>query len=309
MSLAAPVAVAIFNRPECTRKLVSALRPARPATIFLIADGPRSRHEEDACKQTRALFDDLDWACTVHRDFSDSNLGTRKRIVTGLDRVFAENEAAIILEDDCIPSASFFPFCQALLARYRDDERIMEVGGCNHQLGARRTACSYYFSRRIHTWGWATWRRAWRHFDEHMAGWPDFKRRGALRPFMSGPLEEAYWTRMLDDVYAGRKTETWDYQWLFCLWARGGFSIVPEVNLVSNIGHGQGATHTTDPAHVLANLPTGDIGEIVHPDAVEANDEADLYEFRKAHGGEHWSSLPARIRRKARDLQRLIRGG
>src|SRR3954453_1153033 len=161
------VALLLFRRPEETARVFERIREARPRKLFLVADGPRPGNEEDAqgCEQARAVVERVDWPCDVVRDFADENLGLKKRIPRGLHRVFGEAPEAIILEDDCLPHPSFFRYCAELLERYRDDERVMMISGDNFQGGRRRTPDSYYFSRYVHSWGWATWRRAWQHFD------------------------------------------------------------------------------------------------------------------------------------------------
>ena len=143
--------------------MLDAVRPARPARLLVVADGPRADRpgEAEACARTRAVLDRVDWPCEVETEFSPVNLGCRRRISSGIDWVFRRVEEAVILEDDCVPGDGFFRYCDAMLERHRGDERVMAVTGCNFQFGRRRGDASYYYSHFIHVWGWATWRRAW----------------------------------------------------------------------------------------------------------------------------------------------------
>ena len=284
MSLSTPVAFLIFNRPDLTRTVFQAIAEAKPKTLLVVADGPRFPEEAEKCKKARTVvLSGVDWDCRVSTNFADSNLGCKVRPSSGLGWVFSQVDEAIILEDDCVPAPSFFYFCQSLLEHYRDDERIMGIGGCNFQLGQKRTDCSYYFSKYPHTWGWATWKRAWRYFDENIVACPELKRAGILNWLCDDPCERRYWTNIFDQLVEGR-INTWDYQWLFAMWCQNGLSVVPSENLVSNIGFGPDATHTRSD-NLMARLPTKDVWEIRHPSFVVRHKEADKYEFDYAFGG------------------------
>ena len=278
IALNTPVALLIFNRPDLTARVLDAMRIARPGMLFVFADGPRDSRDVDRCTQARAVIDTVDWECRVFKHYSDRNLGCRNGVARGISWVFSHVEEAIILEDDCLPGASFFFWCQDLLARYRDDTRIMEIGGCNFQFGRVRTDYSYYFSKYPHTWGWATWRRAWRHFDVEISLWPALKEKRIIELLCDNSAEADYWTRIFDDLYEGR-LDTWDYQWLLALWSQSGLSAVPEKNLVQNIGFRDDATHTKTPGHFLAEQGADDLWSIRHPPLVFRHREADQFMF------------------------------
>lgn len=168
--MSTPIALIIFNRPDLTIRVFSKIARAKPKTLFVIADGPRSDHPGDIkkCAEARSIIESVDWDCTVHKNYSDINLGCGRRLASGISWVFEKVEEAIILEDDCLPHPTFFRFCKELLERYRDDERIMQINGQNFQHKSMRTSYSYLFSYSNNCWGWATWRRAWQHFDMEM---------------------------------------------------------------------------------------------------------------------------------------------
>ena len=307
MSLQTPIAFIIFNRPDVTERVLARIRQARPEKLFIIADGPRSGVPEDAakCEAARRIVEGgIDWPCEVTRDYAKNNLGCKLRVSSGLDWVFSQVEEAIILEDDCLPNPSFFPFCDELLEKYRDEERVMVVSGNNFQRGKRRTPHSYYFSKYNHVWGWATWRRAWQHYDVAMTHWPEDKASGDHNSIYLDRFEKAYWESIFDRVYCG-EIDTWDYQWTFACWKRGGLTILPEVNLVENIGFGQDATHTRE-ARGVSPPVSGSITELKHPDIIAVNRKADRYTFDHNFGGKKMRSFRARLKRRWLGLKAVI---
>jgi hypothetical protein len=292
MSLKTPVAFCIFNRPDLTRQVFDAIAKVQPESLLVIGDGPRVDRlgERELVAQTRDVLNRIDWPCQVKTNFSERNLGCKQRMATGIDWAFEQAEELIILEDDCLPNPSFFRYCEQLLERYRHDDRIMMISGDNFQ-PHRRSPNSYYFSRWPHIWGWASWRRAWRRFDVEMKGWPAVKSNRTLASVFSSEQEYQYWEALLDRQYAG-EIDTWDFPWAYACWIQNGLTILPETNLVSNLGFAETATHTTDTASDLANLPTFDMDELIHPRQIAANEAADQFTW------ENILSPPAPVERK-----------
>lgn len=213
----------------------------------MAADGPKLDvpGEAEKVRQVREIvLNGVDWDCEVKTLFRDENLGCKYGVSGGIDWFFENEEEGIILEDDTLPSQSFFWFCQELLERYRDDKRIMSVSGDNFQNGITRGACSYYFSRYNHIWGWASWRRAWEYYSVDMKLWPDVAKNTGIEQLFEKKTDNIYWYNIFKNVYEG-KIDTWDYQWTFVCWLQSGLTILPNVNLVQNIGFGMDATHTT----------------------------------------------------------------
>ncbi len=243
-----PVAFFVFNRPDPTRRVFEVIAKVHPAKLLLIADGPRpgSPGEEKLCREVRDIIDRIDWPCEVLTNFSDSNLGCQERIISGLDWVFSLVEEAIILEDDCLPDLSFFPFCRELLARYRGDSRVGFVSGINLVGKYLDTGDSYFFSELGGIWGWATWRSEWQRYDRHLSDWPKLRSEKMLSEIFDEPKAVAYWTRIFDAMHENRGPNTWDYQWLYTCLKNHSLTAVSSVNLVKNIGFGQNATITTE---------------------------------------------------------------
>lgn len=281
MKLKTPVAFFIFNRPDLTKAVFERIREAQPQLLLVVADGPRPGHPTDAqtVAETRAVIQRVDWPCDVLTDYAEANLGLKRRFSSGLEWVFRTVEEAIILEDDCVPEPTFFDFCRQLLERYRDDTRIAAITGNNYQNG-RRTPHSYYFSKYFHCWGWASWRRVWHHFDVNMPTWPQFQSSGALRSLSEMPDEERYWTKIFQQAYDD-EIDAWSYAWQYACFQQNGLVIIPEVNLVSNIGFGERATHTKRIIQDLANLPTAEMPGLDHPPCVVRHRAADLHTYRR----------------------------
>lgn len=260
-----PVAFMIFNRPDYAQNVFNEIRKARPKKLFVVADGPRTPEEAVICKETRAIIDQVDWDCEVYKNYAEKNMGLKERISSGLNWFFDNVEAGIILEDDCLPHPSFFPFVAEMLEHYKDDERIMMVSGDNF-LTDFKSEDSYFFSRYFPIWGWATWRRAWKKYDITIPSWNKPQSKQMLKDMY--PQKEymvEHMTMIFDKAYQ-RTLRTWDVQWLYACIMSEGFCIMPQVNLISNIGlagtHGSGDNQNLPVFNIFQN------GPLRHPDSV-----------------------------------------
>ena len=294
-----PVALIIFNRPEVTRQAIAAIRAARPRQLLVIADGARADRPGEAarCAEARSALELVDWPCEVRTNFSNVNLGCKHRVASGLDWVFSQAAEAIILEDDCIPHPSFFPYCEELLARYRNDERVHMIRGTNLSRGRRFTRDSYHFSRMYNIWGWATWARAWKGYDIEMRRWPELRDTGWLQRFLPHRDAAKLVGWFFDETYAGR-VDTWDYAWVLSGWIREAFAVVPENNLVTNIGFGEDATHTRSTENWLARLEASPMDfPLRHPKDIALSVRADIHEWLQVYPR---PGLLTRLRARAR---------
>ncbi len=277
-----PILFLIFNRPDTTERVFAQIRKVKPTTLYVAADGPRPHRpgETELCRATRAVLDKIDWKCKLHTRLSKDNQGCRVAVSSGISWFFSKVKEGIILEDDCVPNESFFKFCQSLLAHYRDDERIMHICGVNLQDGIKRGQGSYYFSRMSHVWGWATWQRAWKKYDVDIPSFPHLLEQNAFASMFPDPDMRRYWIRSFNLVFT-KQRDTWDYQWQYAMSVNNGLAVLPNRNLVSNIGFGSGATHTIDSFHKLGNRATVESGDIIHPEFVVPDLEADRFSFRR----------------------------
>uniref|UniRef100_UPI000AA36514 methyltransferase type 11 n=2 Tax=Mycobacterium avium TaxID=1764 RepID=UPI000AA36514 len=246
MTSTPPIIFMIFNRPDTTRKVFERIRAAKPEKLLVIADGPRASRpgEAEKCAATRAIIDEVDWDCEIERDFADTNMGTCPRISSGITRAFELVDKAVILEDDCVPSPSFFEYCADLLDRYENDERVMMISGNNHLFGHADITDSYYFSRYPHVWGWATWKRAWAKYDVKMTHWPEIRDRQLFDQYFSKTTERYHWEGIFQYIVYENRVDTWAWRWFYSIWANSGLCATPARNLVHNIGFEADATHT-----------------------------------------------------------------
>lgn len=279
-----PVALFNFNRPQMTRHVFEVVRQIKPRKLLLVADGPRESKPDDVrlCAEVRAVFEEIDWDCEVTRNFSDINLGSFKRNSSGLNWVFDTVEEAIILEDDCVPSPSFFPYCEALLEKFRDNTRVGVISGNNFvPPRSRQHDASYFFSAYALTWGWATWRRSWKQVDLTMSWWEPEKGKKLLSTLHPHPQEREYWYQIYEDIHNGIKKNAWDYQIILSSFLHSQLCVVPGVNLISNVGHGIDATNCMDASSPLANMPSENMEfPLRHPVTVSCNKQMDHAIFK-----------------------------
>jgi glycosyl transferase family 2 len=297
-----PVLLLAFNRPDTTARVLQSVQAAQPGRLYLAVDGPRDDRPEDAqrVRQVQELAANLPWSSEVRTLFRDRNLGCKLAVSQAITWFFSEVDAGIILEDDCVAHPSFFPYAAELLERYRDDERIMMISGDNFQHGRRRAGYSYYFSRYTHIWGWATWRRAWQRYDHRMAAWPELRDGGWLMDVLGEREAAEYWARVFEETFSERNN-SWAYRWMFAAWSHSGLTVLPSVNLVSNIGFGEQATHTLRHDASKANLGLGEmVFPLRHPPYLIRDAQADAYSQR------HLFPAPGVLRRAAGRAGRLL---
>ena len=281
--LSTPIVLILFKRPETTQKVFEAIRQARPQTLFVIADGPRRDRpdEYEQCLAARAVVDHVDWDVEIFKNYSDTNLGLKKRISSGLSWVFERVDRAIILEDDCVPDSSFFQFCEVILEQYSDHENIFSVTGHNHLGEWKSDIHSYFFSNYFDCWGWATWRRVWQKYDPAMLAWGQPTAREQVRQAIADDEQFLNRATVLESTYAG-KIDSWAYPFFFMSLLHAGLHITPSVNLIQNTGFGENASNTIN-ANDLR-------GQVIHhtltfpltpPDSVMADREHDYNRYKK----------------------------
>ena len=277
-----PVLLLIFNRPDTTKKVFDIIRQVKPSKLFVASDGPRegNSNDERLCKQARNITEQVDWECDVKYLYRDKNLGCRVAISSGIDWFFEYVDEGIILEDDCLPSKSFFCFCQELLEKYRDDERVMQINGNYYLDGLMEFKESYYFSALNACWGWATWKRAWKQFDSEMTGYHDFKKAGSIKKYFKDK-DISDWMESYLDEAAMPNCNIWSTQWSYAIIKSNGLSITPTVNFVQNIGFTKEATTGSHESFkkYTEYLPQ-EMDEITHPGAIEHAVAADVLQFK-----------------------------
>ena len=295
----APIALLVFNRPHLLARVIDQIRRVQPPLILVVADGPRPNVPADVqlCAEVRALVRDrIDWGAKVLTHYSEINLGLRKRVSTGLDWVFQNVEEAIMFEDDCLPDPTFFRFCTDLLGHYRHDTRIGAIAGTNFQPQNPSCAESYYFSKYPHCWGWATWRRAWKLFDSDLTEWPRLRDQRWLNGLFADELQARFWEQLFEGVHEG-KINSWAYAWTFSCWAQSMMTILPQSNLVTNVGFGEAATHTTASGSRFELKATPISFPLSHPKTVAIDAAADDFTQHTVFGSAEPRSVMERLRR------------
>ena len=302
-----PVLFIAFHRPETTRRVFDAIRQARPERLFLAQDalGGKSADPAQARRhaQVREILQAVDWPCEVNTFFENENQGQVPGAHAAMDWFFGKVEGGIVLEDDCLPEASFFTFCEELLEKYKDDPRVSMISGDNFQDGRQRGEATYYYSKLHHFWGWASWRRTWAGTDFKMRELPEFLSAGRMAEITNDPIVRFWLKREMKAVYEGRLQSWGETQMQFKAWNEGGVCIVPNVNLISNIGYGtEGALNCHDDFCKFANMKVSPIGKITHPSKMEADRAADRYEVYAIT----WALVLGRVKRPVRIKKRKL---
>jgi hypothetical protein len=277
-----PLLLIIFNRPDTTKLVFDAIRKAKPSKLYVSADAPREGNDNDIlnCNKAKEIVKNVDWECETHYRFSDKNLGCGWGPASAISWAFEKEDRLIILEDDCVPSISFFPYCNYLLEKYINDTRIWLISGRSHESDSKYfKEVDYLFSHYGHSWGWATWKRCWQHFDMEMKNFPDFiKNGGAENTFFSrkeGRLYNEKYKKLYNDK--NLHSHVWDFQFGFSLLSNGALCIVPAKNLIENIGvYG---THSSGKNKYFDLKAVENFIIKKEPKFVLANREFDYYHF------------------------------
>ena len=269
-----PILFLIFNRPDTTQVVFDKIKNIKPTVLFVAGDGPRNSEERKIVNQTREIINQIDWDCDVETLYRNNNLGCKTAVSSAIDWFFENNEMGIILEDDCVPHESFFRYCEELLVKYKDEMQVMQICGYN-PLEQVRINESYYFGKFGPIWGWASWQRAWKHYDVSIKKWDKIKNDKSLKKYCDSILEEKWRIDIYDRVKSGM-INTWDYQWSFAKLINEGLSIIPAQNLITNIGFGENATHTSvNIVKKNVELNTASIFPLVHSKKIERNKKLD----------------------------------
>ncbi len=310
MSFDVPVLLLTWRRPDTTRQVLEALRPVAPSKLYVASDGPRNEAEAEDVQATRDLITEfIDWPCLLKTRFHPVNQGCQLGVSSAITWFFEQEEAGIVLEDDCVPHPDFFPYCRELLERYRHDTRIWCISGDNYQDGCWRGDGSYYFSRYNHCWGWATWKRCWSQYPTHQQLWEEVKASPSFQQSMfEDPLERQYWITIWEKLFSTGIPDSWAYRWSLVCMANSGLTALPNQNLVTNIGFGDDATHTTG---LATAVETRGLPAIQHPKVICRDAGADAYAFNSHFGGAQLRNRRLQLRNRLSSwkrhlLQRLV---
>lgn len=275
-----------YKRLDTTKKVFEAIRQAKPSRFYIASNiGKDEVGIQEVNKVRDFLEKNIDWDCKVFKLYREEHLSAKNSISGAIEWFFQNEKMGIILEDDCLPSQSFFLFCQELLVRYADDMRVWHIGGCstlNEEILLNDD--SYYFSKYNHIWGWAGWANRWKMYDVNVSLFKEFSKNRFIENITKNKLLQKYWINNFKSVYE-KRFDTWDYQWYFTTWSNGGISIIPTVNLISNLGFGADATHTSDSNNKLSNMKKKEIDlNLIHPNIMMPNIIYDNYNAKFLFG-------------------------
>jgi hypothetical protein len=279
-----PVLLVAWRRPELTRRVLASIRTYAPDKMYVACDGPNSQREGEvhSVNETRRVIEsEIDWPCKIYRRYSKTNQGCRLGVSNAISWFFENVEEGIIVEDDCLPCFQFYDYCQTLLSHYKENDQVCCVSGNNFQNGFWRSDGSYYFSRYNHCWGWASWRRAWSHYDANLDSWKAIRGTRRLHKIFSNPLELDYWSSLCDSMLFNGVPDTWDIRWFIGCAINERLTAIPNKNLVVNIGFGEGATHCS--SYKIEMVPENIEGTVNHPTWILRNAEADDYTFKTVY--------------------------
>ncbi len=280
-----PVLLITFNRPEEFSQVLSITLQQNPSTLYIAVDGARTGNQEDLSAQNKIseIIKNIPPTLALKTKIRSENVGCKTNVSEAISWFFENEERGIILEDDCIPQASFFPFCEELLERYKDNETVMHIAGSNYHYGKEYGNKSYYFSKYNTVWGWASWRRAWKNCDMAMKGINEFFNDAKTDSYFLNQEEKKFWHKLMLQC-RDQNISTFDYQWLFSCWKKGGMAIHPNKNLVSNVGIGNKATNTFSMSDAIKNRKVEEMKfPLQHPTNIEKNKKADAALFYTVH--------------------------
>lgn len=274
-----PILFLIFNRPSTTQQVFDQIKIIKPAKLYISADGPRNHVDSDKglCEETRRIIEQIDWDCELHTRFLDENLGCAKAISSGITWFFSWESEGIILEDDCLPHQDFFPYCEYLLEKYRDNPKVMMIAGGNSVSDKYILPNMYDFSRWAWIWGWASWKRAWKEYDITLGWWKSCSHKIVHDSYFDAvPLFREEVLYVGDYLSTTTTPDTWDYQWAFTVYMKNGLCIVPQENLISNIG-AVGVHYSEDDSHpeLFRETKSLDLQHLCDSVSVTPNQELD----------------------------------
>ena len=276
-----PILIINFNRPDKTEKIFKILQIIKPKKLYLSIDGPRKKNTIDEIRinEIKKKFKSINWNCKIKKKYSNKNNGMKMNVINSVNWFFKNEKMGIILEDDCIPSKSFFMFCKILLKKYENQKNIFQING--HSINFPRKKESYYFSKLNSTWGWATWRRAWKKLDLKMSGYEKMKEKNLIKKFYENTnifnWMDEYFKKTLE-----KKDKIWSSYWSFTIVKNEGLCISPFKNLIQNIGFdGSGTTKRYKSFIKTKNIKSYNSKKIIHPKKINYNLLYDQFFFNE----------------------------
>lgn len=276
-----------FNRIDTTKLVFEQIKQVKPNKIYLASDGARDKIDKNNITESKKvddirkyLLENISWDCDIKTRFLMQNNGCKIAVSSAIEWFFANEEQGIILEDDCLPNESFFRFCDEMLDRYKDNDKIFMVSGWSaldfDKKAKASLECDYYFSKYNHIWGWASWARAWKKYERENNNFKeDFKK------IEFDTIKEKNEFKKVLSLYFRGEIDTWDYPFTFSIWKNNGLCIYPKNNMIKNIGFNRDdATHTNGESK-FQYMNAYDLDfPLKHPDTMERNKAIDMANYK-----------------------------
>lgn len=273
-----PILFVVFNRYSTAIQVFNKIREIKPKKLYIAADGRRKTHKDDKqkCEKVRSIAKLVDWDCELKTLFREENIGCGKGVYSAVNWLFENEDRGIILEDDVLPIYDFFVYCDDLLERYKDNDKIKAISGNDYGICPQNQVGSYWYSSIFHVWGWATWRRAWKDYEFDLKKYSRKQLRDFYRPYSVSFESKMYWYYRAMQMYY-HTVDAWDYQAEFWIWRTKGLCIQPVKPLITNIGMEKG----TDKTHEFKDpnsmkFASQNILPLKYNDKVVQDKEADL---------------------------------
>ena len=240
-----PILLMVYIKPETTIEIVNKLKEIKPKKLYISINVPLKKNKDEIIKNDHVLeiLKLISWKCKIKYKKRKKHVDAYTSYRDAIRWFFKNEEEGIVLEDDTLPNKSFFIFCSRMLKKYRNDKRISQVCGSSFKNHNKFYNANYFFSNYNLCWGYATWRRSIKHYDEMMSKWPYLKKNNYLFKIINNKKFVSYWTDIFDEQYK-KKFRAWDYIWLYSNWSKNKIGIIPNKHLVRNIGFVKDATHT-----------------------------------------------------------------
>jgi hypothetical protein len=278
-----PILILTYNRPKKFSKVVKSLGLIKPRKIYISCDGPKNHEDVIKIKNIRKNISKINWKCKIYENFFEKNLGIEKGVQKGIDWFFYNEKMGIILEDDVIPSKLFFKYSKELLIKFRNNKDISAISGFNYFGKTQFGDGDYFLSKYFLCWGWASWRRAWMNSNKNFDYWPKWKRLNFLKKIHQDPIEIRYWTKLIEKYY-NKSIVSWDNIFGVSMWKTESFCLLPNINMIKNIGFDHDATYGFNKKYKTPNI-VHHVKNIKHPSTLRVNllaDKVILNKFYKA---------------------------
>tara|TARA_Y100000589_G_scaffold71273_1_gene63707 strand:- start:8125 stop:9105 length:981 start_codon:yes stop_codon:yes gene_type:complete len=282
-----PILLIAWRRPKETNEVIKSLQKIKPKKLFIACDGAREGNIEELekVKKTQEVIKKgINWNCDIKWKINVSNLGCKIGVSSAINWFFDNVSEGIILEDDIVTHPDFFIFCEYLLNKYRADKRVWCISGSNNQDDIQRGNGSYYFGKIPLIWGWATWKDRWIEYDINIKNWPTIRDKRILENIFKDEIERVYWNKIFENFFNYNKPDTWDYPWVLTCIINNGLTVIPNNNLINNIGFNLDATHTKWEKK-NTTIMKGIEEEIIDPEFLVCDLEAEKYQFDFFFGG------------------------